>query len=72
MNIKILSVTKKDNLYEVEGLVPAKCAVGYYHVKIKLQGFRIIESKCDCGENFCTHAIKLEFAYVKMKNKLSS
>jgi len=52
MDIKILHVSKKDGFEEVEGLVPAKCALGYYHVKIKVQGFKLLKSECECKERF--------------------
>ncbi|MEM0015483.1 MAG: hypothetical protein QW550_04475 [Saccharolobus sp.] len=48
----------------IEGLVGARCANGYYHVKIRLNGFKIIDSECECGEKFCRHAIQLQLHYV--------
>ena len=68
MDIKILHVSKKDDYEEVEGLVPAKCALGYYHVKIRVQGFRLLESECECKEKICPHAIKLYMAYIRRRS----
>ena len=68
MYIKILRVSKKDGFEEVEGLVPAKCAVGFYRVKIKLQGFKLIDSECECGQKICSHAIKLQMAYIRKRS----
>ena len=68
MNIEILRVSKKDSLEEVEGLVPAKCAIGFYRVKIRIQGFKLIDSECECGQKICPHAIKLQMTYIRMRS----
>ncbi|BCU69151.1 hypothetical protein [Stygiolobus caldivivus] len=65
--VRITRVVEKNNIVEVEGLVPARCAVGYYNVKLKIQGFKIIESKCDCGQSFCSHAVKLHLAFLRSR-----
>lgn len=66
MNVKILKVEKLNDVIEVEGLVPAKCVVGYYNVRIKIRGFKIIESNCQCGQPICQHAVKLQLAYLRV------
>jgi len=68
MDIKILRVSKKDNFEEVEGLVPGRCAVGFYHVKIRIQGFKLIDSECECKEKICSHTIKLQMAYIRKRS----
>lgn len=68
-NIKIVRVSKyNDGSEEVEGLVPARCAVGYYKVRIRVHDFKLLDSHCDCGEKICPHAIKLEMAYFRKKS----
>ncbi|QGA67706.1 hypothetical protein GFS33_01735 [Sulfolobus sp. E11-6] len=52
----------------VEGLVSARCAVGYYKVKIKVNGFKIVDSECECGQKFCRHTVQLYLHYIRVRN----
>ncbi|GAA5418456.1 hypothetical protein [Sulfurisphaera tokodaii] len=72
MDIKIIKAEKKGDFEEIEGLVPARCTLGYYHVKVTVKGFRLIDSSCECGEKLCPHAVKLEMAFFRKRKELSS
>lgn len=61
--VKITSV--HDNI--IEGLVKARCSVGYYKVRIRINGFKIVESECECGNKICRHAIQLYLHYIRVK-----
>ncbi|WP_231961231.1 MULTISPECIES: hypothetical protein [Sulfolobaceae] len=61
--IKITSV----NGNIIEGLVPARCALGYYHVKVRISGYKIESSECECGEKICKHAIQLFLHYQRTR-----
>jgi hypothetical protein len=63
MNIEILSVKKEDDKIIVDGLVPAKCAIGSYRVRIMLENNKLVSSQCQCKEELCSHAIKLYLHY---------
>jgi len=72
MNIEILSVKKDGNKTVVDGLVPAKCAIGSYKVRIILDNNKLVSSQCQCKEELCSHAIKLYLryrAYNYMRNR---
>ncbi|WP_338600179.1 hypothetical protein V6M85_11455 [Sulfolobus tengchongensis] len=62
--IRIISI----NSNSIEGFVDARCATGSYHVKIRIDGFKIIESECECGEKFCRHAVQLYLHYMRVRS----
>ncbi|PVU70603.1 hypothetical protein DDW09_02125 [Sulfolobus sp. SCGC AB-777_L09] len=65
MNIRITRVFYSNGFTIVEGLVPARCALGYYHVVIKVEGMRLVESRCECRQPLCSHAVKLHLAFIR-------
>ncbi|AWR96422.1 hypothetical protein DFR86_01905 [Acidianus sulfidivorans JP7] len=61
---KIISLKDSADGVIVDGLVPAKCIVGYYKVRIKVKGSKLIDSQCSCGSTLCPHAVKLYLFYM--------
>ncbi|AKA73645.1 hypothetical protein SULI_06710 [Saccharolobus solfataricus] len=56
----------------IEGFVGARCVAGYYKVRIKIDGFKIIYSECECGQKFCRHAIQLFMHYMRVRDHVSN
>ncbi len=54
---------------EVEGEVASKCALGYYKVKIRVENGKLMDSKCECGEKMCKHAVKLYLRFMRLRGE---
>ncbi|BDC18447.1 hypothetical protein [Acidianus sp. HS-5] len=61
---KILNIKDTPNGKIIEGLVPAKCIVGFYKVRIRVINSKMVESECNCGSTLCPHAVKLYLFYM--------
>jgi uncharacterized membrane protein len=63
LDVVVESVSKEGEDVVVKGEVPARCAVGYYHVEIRVKGGKLVSSSCECGSDLCPHAVKLFLRY---------
>lgn len=61
---RILSIKDTPEGRIIEGLVPAKCIVGFHKVRIKVINSKMVESECSCGSTLCPHAVKLYLFYM--------
>ncbi|QKR00579.1 hypothetical protein GWK48_09480 [Metallosphaera tengchongensis] len=51
----------------VEGVVPAKCSLRGYRVKLELMNNKIVGGSCECGLFPCSHSSKLYLRYMRSK-----
>ena len=53
----------------VEGFVPSRCSLKPRHVVLYLEGFKLVDSECECGEKLCRHARLLYLEYFKSRKQ---
>lgn len=53
----------------VEGLVPSRCSLKPRHVILHLEGFKLVDSECECGDKLCRHARLLYLEYFKSRRR---
>jgi hypothetical protein len=59
----IIQVREEQGKKRISGLVPARCYTRPLKVEIVIEGLKLADSNCECGERLCRHARTLYLEY---------